>query len=171
MRRNHEMLQHAQVARARVVQEAQQRAEAERLAQIPAQRSALQRKIQAFSDDFDGEYGRLGRYVLASDGGELRPEEWDMVDDHRYVTLAWKAMQYDLATRKQAPMVRRKLAGTKRVVRPGSQRDPGDTHAAEQSAAMANLKANPESRDAQYQAFLALEKARTRARSSRGRRT
>ncbi len=150
----------AQAAKEAAEQEANRRLDEQRAARIPAERKALGEAIPAFKKDFDREYAALGRYVTASDGGRLRPEEWDLVDDHRYVTLVWKAREYDKATRKTAPAVRRKMASKPRAVRSGSRPDAGETQRNAVDAAMANLKANPDSREAAAAVFLAREQAK-----------
>jgi hypothetical protein len=152
-------------------QEAERRVDEERAARVPAERAALAEVIPAFKKDFDTEYERLGRYALASDGGGLRPEEWDLVDDHRYVTLVWKAREYDKATRKTAPVVRKAMARKPKTVRSGSPREAGQAARDEVSATMAHLKANPDSKDAQVNAFLARERAKRAQHAAAMRRT
>jgi DNA polymerase III alpha subunit (gram-positive type) len=168
MQRKGAKIQQAQAARHQLQTEAAQRIEAQRQARIPAERQHLEQRSPEFKKDFDSEYAKLGRYILAPDGGGLRAEEWDLVDDHRYVLLAHKAMKYDEATRKKAPSVRQKVAGLPRVVRPGVQRDPGDTHREEENAVMQRLKENPESKDAQEAAWLMREQKRSRQRRGGG---
>jgi hypothetical protein len=138
------------------------------MARVPVERAKLMEMSREFKEDFDGQYAKVGRYVLAPDGGGLRADEWDLVDDHRYVLLVEKAMKYDEATRKKVPSVRKKVAGLPRVVRPGVQRDPGDTHREEENAVMQRLKDNPESKDAQEAAWLMNEQNRSRRRRGGG---
>lgn len=150
--------------------EAARRAEEARAASVPIERAKLAEKVPAFKKNFDGEYHALTRYALASDGGELRPEEWDLISDHRYVTLVWKAREYDRATRSTLKGVRKKLARRPRSVRSGTQREAGESGGEQLEAAMANLKANPDSRKAQEAAFMARENAkRSRVGAQRGR--
>jgi hypothetical protein len=139
-------------------------------AQIPVERKALAAAVPAFRRNFDKEYDALSRYAVASDGGGLRPEEWDQVIDHRYVTLVYKAREYDKATRKTAPAVRKAMAKKPRSVRSGSPRDTGETQRSEVDVAMANLKAHPDSRDAAAAVFLARERSKRTGLKARGRR-
>jgi hypothetical protein len=170
MRSKQAVIQRAVEAKRQAEAEAARRVDEQRAANVPRERAALAAKLPVFKQNFDREYDALTRYVLASDGGELRPEEWDLVDDHRYVTLAWKAREYDRATRKTAPAVRRKLAAKPRRVRSGSPRDTGEAQRSETDAAMAHLEANPDSREAVAAAFLAKARAkRARGQASRGR--
>ncbi len=151
--------------------EAARRADETRAARVPIERKLLAERLPIFKKDFDGEYERLSRYAVASDGGELRPEEWDLVDDHRYVTLVWKAREYDRATRTTAPEVRKKIARKPRRLRSGSQSEAGDTGDVAVKAAMANLKANPDSKAAAQQVFFAREQRRRAKQGARGGRT
>jgi len=167
MQRKNEVLQRAHNARAQLQNEAEQRVAAQRAAKVPVERAALQAAVPAFEQDFDTEYANLGRYILDPDGGGLRQDEWDLVDDHRYVRLCHKAMLYDEATRKKLPKVRKKIAGLPRAIRPGVQRSIGDTKREEDAAVMQRLKDNPESKEAQKDAWLMREKRRSAAYRSR----
>ncbi len=170
MRAKQSLVTQAAEARQNMQAEAALRAEETRAARVPGERKALADKIPAFKKNFDVEYASLGRYAVASDGGELRPEEWDLVGDHRYVTLVWKAREYDKATRKTVPAVRKAMARKPRTVRSGSPSEAGQTQRDEVEATMAHLKANPDNKDAQKAAFLARERARTARRDAMVRR-
>jgi len=167
MRRKQGAIAQATQLRQNAEAEAARRVDEQRAARVPAEREALAAKVPRFKKNFDREYDALSRYALASDGGGLSPEEWDQVDDHRYVTLVWKAQEYDKATRKTAPAVRRALAKKPRPVRSGSPRDTGETQRSEVDVAMANLEKHPDSRDAAAAVFLAKERAK-RSRASAG---
>jgi len=170
LQRRAAMLGQANQLRDRMRVEAEQKVAAEREARVPMERSLLQDKSPAFRKDFDAEYTKLGRYVLSPDGGGLQPAEWDVVNDHRFVLLAHKAMKYDEAVRKKGPRLREKLGKLPRAVRPGVQRDAGDTFAEEESAIMQRLKENPEDKSLQVDAWAMRERKRNRARQQSGHR-
>jgi hypothetical protein len=150
-----------QATRNQMMQEAAARAEQERQARIPQEVASLQAAVPAFKKDFATEYESLGRYALAPDGGNLRPEEWEQLIDHRHVTLVWKAREYDKATRKTQPEVHGKLAQKPRTIRPGaSTRGTGDTMERELKAAMDQLNKNPDSTEAIQRMFEVRERAK-----------
>jgi len=171
MRRKQALVQQAVQAKKDVETEAARLWDEQRAARVPIERQALAEAIPAFKKNFNGEYDQLSRYALASDGGELRPEEWDALDDHRHVTLVWKAREYDKATRKTLPAARKRLAGKPRSIRSGTQSVAGDTANDELKVAMANLKANPESKQAQQDAFMARDRAKRAKQPAARRRT
>ena len=171
MRARRELLDRSVRAKQMAMKEAQDRYEAQRKARVPHEREALMAVNPAFKRDFFGEYERLGRYAIAPDGGGLRPEEWDLVDDHRHINLVWKAREYDLATRKTAPELKKKLARKPQPPRSGST-DGRNRHTRgdEVAAAMARLKETG-SQDALRDAFLAREHAKRAAGKARRGRT
>lgn len=105
--------------------EAQQRQQQEREQTANASREALISSIPAFKKDFKAEYQKLGEYVLAQG---VPPEVWDNEVDHRVITLAWKAMQFDAAARK-APATKEQLRKAPQPMRPGAARPPGHAQA------------------------------------------
>lgn len=84
-------------------------------------RAELQNTIPAAKKDFDTWYKGVGQYVLAQG---IPAEAWDNEVDHRIITLAWKAKQYDEATRK-APATSDRLRNAPQTLRPGAARPPG----------------------------------------------
>jgi hypothetical protein len=165
LRRKRELLNHAHIQQQQLAQDWKKRQDAEQRQRIPIEREALQSLSKAFRDNFDDTYSRVGNYVISPDGGNLQPEEWDQAVDHRFVRLAEKAMYYDEATRKDKPGIRKQLAGKPRVVRPGIQRDAGDTHSEQQAALMKRLKADPENHALQKEAWLLNEQRRSRVKA------
>lgn len=110
-----------QTLRANAEREQQERFVAERRQQAEQSRASLIEAIPAAKKDFGSWYSALGEYVLAQG---VPAEIWDNEVDHRVITLAWKAMQYDNATRK-APATKEQLRKAPQPLRPGAARPPG----------------------------------------------
>ena len=116
---------HQEYLRQSAEAEEAQRFKAER-AQIAEQsRKTLIENIPAFKKDFSAEYSKLGKYVLEQG---VPAEAWDAEVDHRVVTLAWKAMQYDLATRK-TQKTSDQLRKAPQPLRPGAAKPAGHAQA------------------------------------------
>lgn len=98
---------------------------AERKQTAERSRATLIESIPAFKKDFNAEYQALGKYVLEQG---IPAENWDNEVDHRVITLAWKAMQYDRATRK-APTTGNQLRKAPQPMRPGAAKAPGHAQA------------------------------------------
>lgn len=118
-----------------------EREEAERFQRERAEtanqsRAVLMEKIPAAKKDFASWYKQLGQYVLEQG---IPVESWDNEVDHRVITLAWKAMQYDAATRK-APATENRLRKAPQTMRPGAARPPG--HARERELREATERAH-----------------------------
>lgn len=116
----------------RQLRESAEREEAERFQHERAEtakqsRGVLMEKIPAAKKDFATWYRDLGKWVL--DQG-IPPEAWDSEVDHRIITLAWKAKQYDEATRK-APATSDRLRKAPQPLRPGAAKQPGHAQARE----------------------------------------
>lgn len=129
MQQKQAQLQALQMEQARLRQTAEaeeaQRFQQER-AQIAEQsRKTLMETIPAFKKDFSAEYSKLGKYVLEQG---VPAEAWDAEVDHRVVTLAWKAMQYDLATRK-TQKTSDQLRKAPQPLRPGAAKPAGHAQA------------------------------------------
>lgn len=108
------------------LREAAEREESERFQRERAQtaersRATLIETIPAAKKDFATWYQGLGKYVLEQG---IPAEAWDNEVDHRIITLAWKAQQYDEATRK-AKSTTEKLRKAPQPMRPGAARPPG----------------------------------------------
>jgi len=127
---------------------------------IPQQRALLAERLPAFEKDFDTEYQDLGAYAISPDGGGLQREEWDQLVDHRHVTLVWKAKQYDEATRKARTIPKKLPSNKPRVLRPGVQRDAGDTATEQYATALARQRDKGGDQRSTAQAFLAREQSR-----------
>lgn len=115
----------------RALAESAQREEAERYQReraetAKASRETLVNTIPAFKKDFDAEYRRLGKYVVEE--ANVPAELWDNEVDHRVITLAWKAMQYDAATRK-TPATQKQLRNAPQPMRPGAAKPAGHAQA------------------------------------------
>lgn len=107
-----------------------EREEMERFAHERAQtagqsRAVLMEKIPAAKKDFASWYQGLGKYVLEQG---IPAEVWDSEVDHRVITLAWKAMQYDNATRK-TQKTNDQLRRAPQPLRPGAAKPPGHAQA------------------------------------------
>jgi hypothetical protein len=134
---------------------------------VPRERAALAQEDQDFAKDFDATYSNVSRWATSPEGGRLSPAEWNGIFDHRHVSIIKKAMMWDEATRKKAPQVARKLAAKKpRTLRPGTQKEAGETQTEELRQAMADLKEKGDQRSA-MKAFLARERMRN-AQARRG---
>lgn len=125
----------------RQLAEAAEREEAERFQRERAEtanqsRAVLMEKIPAAKKDFATWYRDLGRYVLEQG---IPAESWDNEVDHHVITLAWKAMQYDAATRK-TPATEKRLRNAPQTMRPGAARPPG--HARERDLREATERAH-----------------------------
>lgn len=88
-------------------------------------RTVLMEKIPAAKKDFASWYRDLGKYVLEQG---ISAEAWDSEVSHPVILLAWKAMQYDAATRK-TPATTEKLRKAPQPMRPGSAKPPGHAQA------------------------------------------
>lgn len=112
------------------LREQAEREEAERFQRERAQtaeqsRSVLMENIPEAKKDFAAWYQGLGKWVL--DQG-IPAEAWDNEVDHRVITMAWKAMQYDRATRK-TQATSDKLRRVPQPLRPGTAKPPGHAQA------------------------------------------
>lgn len=110
----------------RQIRETAEREEAERFQRerketAERSRAALAETIPAFKKDFNAEYQKLGKYVLEQG---IPADAWDNEVNHSVITLAWKAMQYDAATRK-TPATNDKLRKAPATLRPGAARPAG----------------------------------------------
>lgn len=101
--------------------EAAERFQHERAETAKQSRETLMREIPAAKKDFAGWYQQLGKYVLEQG---IPVDAWDNEVDHRVITMAWKAMQYDNATRK-TPATNEKLRKAPQPMRPGAAKPPG----------------------------------------------
>lgn len=151
----------------------QQRVEADLRAQRrPIELRALQEKMPetfgAWETTGQKNYSTLGAWITSPEGGGLPPEMWNETDDHRVIRLAQLAFERAeqlRAARDAKPRIRQRLKTAPRVIRPRAPAEPGQSEREGEAAAMANLKANPESTDAIAAAFL----ARSRRRQTEGR--
>jgi len=109
--------------RAQAEREEAERFQRERAQAAEQSRAALMEAIPAAKKDFAGWYQTLGKYVIEQG---VPSEVWDNEVDHRVITLAWKAMQYDNATRK-APATKEQLRKLPQPMRPGAKRPVGYT--------------------------------------------
>lgn len=107
----------------------------ERAEMATATRAKLIETIPAFKKDFDAEYQKLGAYVLEQG---VPAEHWDNEVSHPVILMAWKARQYDLATRK-TPATNDRLRKAPQPMRPGSAKPPG--HAQQRALAEATERA------------------------------
>lgn len=125
MQQKQAQLQALQIEQQRLRQsaesEAMQRYQQEAMQMAHESRRVLSETIPAFKKDFDAEYAKLGKWVLEQG---VPVEAWDNERDHRIVTLAWKAMQYDLATRKPQK-TSDQLRRAPQPMRPGAARPVG----------------------------------------------
>ena len=137
-------------------QEIERRDAAERQTQAATERVRLMEAVPAFRTEA-GEwnadlYRQVGEYVVGS--GQMDPDLWSGLTDHRLITLCHKAMEHDRTTRK-APQVTQALAKKPRILRPGASQ-PGNPRAERQRAADQHLRENPNSIDAAAAAYLAM---------------
>ena len=140
MQQKQAQLQQLQFQQAQL-RESAEREEAARYQQERARvaeesRAVLIEKIPAAKKDFASWYQGLGKYVLEQG---IPAEAWDNEVDHRVVTLAWKAMQYDNATRK-TQATGDQLRKAPQPLRPGASKPAG--HAQARSIREATEKAH-----------------------------
>jgi hypothetical protein len=112
------------------LREQAEREEADRFQRERAQtaeqsRAALMDTVPAAKKDFAAWYQGLGKWVLEQG---IPAEAWDNEVDHRIILMAWKAKQYDEATRK-APATNDQLRKAPQPLRPGAARPPGHAQA------------------------------------------
>lgn len=88
-------------------------------------RATLMETIPAAKKDFNSWYQELGKYVLEQG---ITAEAWDSEVDHRVILLAWKAKQYDDATRKTGKTTET-LRKAPQPMRPGAAKPPGHAQA------------------------------------------
>ena len=159
MQQKQNQLQALQAEQARLRQTAEaeeaQRLQQERQQTAEQSRKVLTETIPAFKKDFGAEYSRLGKWVLEQG---IPAEAWDAEVDHRIVTLAWKAMQYDNATRK-TQRTSDQLRKAPQPMRPGAARPAG--HAQARALREASEKA---AKSGSFDDAVALELARMKAR-------
>lgn len=134
---NVQRLQHEQQQlRASAEREEAERFQSECKQAAEQSRAVLMEKIPAAKKDFATWYQGLGKWVLEQG---IPAEAWDNEVDHRIVTLAWKAMQYDKATSK-TPATADRLRKAPQPLRPGAAKPPG--HAQQRSLREATEKAH-----------------------------
>lgn len=125
MQQRAQTLQRLQYEQAQL-RETAEREEAERFQRERAEtaqrsRATLMETIPEAKKDFAGWYSALGKWVLEQG---IPAELWDNEVDHRVITLAYKAMKYDQATRK-TPATTDKLRKAPQPLRPGTAKPPG----------------------------------------------
>lgn len=125
MQQRQAQLQQLQMQQAQLRETAEreeiERFQRERAEMAQQSRATLMETIPAAKKDFASWYQELGRYVLEQG---IPAELWDNEVDHRVITLAYKAMQYDRATRK-TPATKDKLRKAPQPLRPGAAKPAG----------------------------------------------
>jgi len=130
----------------RMLQAATSAADAEKSRQlqqrIPQERATLMRVSPEFNTNFEERYAQVGAWATSPNGGSLGADEWAGLVDARLVRLLELAMvgqAGNQAASARRPRIQKQMAALPKV-RPGTNRDPGDTSRDTRDRAMKNLK-------------------------------
>lgn len=106
------------VQQAQIAQQEQERTQRATAETLKAESEALAKALPVFADPKKAEAakGELRNYLIKVG---YTPEQIAGLSDHRSVTIAWKAAQYDKAQAAKLPIEKR-VVGLPRVVKPGA---------------------------------------------------